>query len=82
MSGEDIGALADEIESSNGLVLMLPGPRFGTVQLGIKKTAQVVEILRDRRKYSLLESQFENCHKEIRRLREALMAVGASDKVS
>jgi hypothetical protein len=36
-----------------------------------------------RQKYSLLESQFANCHKEIKRLREALLTGGdTSDRVS
>ena len=74
LTPEEMASLADEIEASNGLIVMLPGPRFGTEQIGIRKTAAVVAMLRDRRKYSLLESQFANCHKEIKQLREALLA--------
>jgi hypothetical protein len=67
----ELDALAEEIEQSDGIALMLTG---GAVQLGIRRTAIVVAALRDRRKYSLLESQFANCHKEIQRLRDALLA--------
>lgn len=72
---EELNALADEIEQSDGIALMLTG---GAVQLGIRRTAVVIAALRDRQKYSLLESQFANCHKEIRQLREALLAVPQS----
>jgi hypothetical protein len=78
MTSDEMASLADEIEASNGLIIMLPGPRFGTEQIGIRKTAAVVAMLRDRRKYSLLESQFSNCHQEIRRLREALLSLSPS----
>lgn len=72
---EELSALADEIEQSDGIALMLTG---GSVQLGIRRTAVVIAALRDRRKYSLLESQFANCHKEIKQLREALLATVVS----
>jgi hypothetical protein len=78
LSPEEMGLLADEIEGSNGLIIMLPGPRFGTEQIGIRRTAAVVAALRDRRKYSLLESQFANCHKEIKQLREALLGTSVT----
>lgn len=76
---EELNALADEIERSNGIALMVTG---GAWQLGIRRTAVVIAALRDRRKYSLLESQFSNCHKEIKQLREALlaMAVPSADR--
>jgi hypothetical protein len=68
---QELSDLADEIEQSDGIALMLTG---GSVQLGIRRTAVVIAALRDRRKYILLESQFANCHKEIQRLRDALLA--------
>lgn len=71
MMADEMNALADEIEASEGIALMDAG---GPTQLGIRKTAAIIDMLRDRRKYSLLESQFANCHKEIKRLRESLLS--------
>lgn len=67
----ELDDIADEIEQSDGIALMLTD---GAVQLGIRRTAVVIAALRDRRKYSLLESQFANCHKEIQRLRDARLS--------
>lgn len=80
MTADEMTELADQIERSEGLVRIVPGE--GAVQLGIKRTAAIIAMLRDRRKYSLLESQFANCHKEIKSLRGALIAIGHSDKAS
>lgn len=77
LTPDEMASLADEIEASNGLVIMLPGPRFGTEQIGVRKTAAIIAMLRDRRKYSLLESQFANCHQKIKKLREALLTAPA-----
>jgi hypothetical protein len=75
LSVDEMAALADQIEASEGLVVMKDN---GIQQLGIKRTAAVIAALRDRRKYSLLESQFANCHAEIGRLRTELLRYTAS----
>jgi hypothetical protein len=72
MTPDEMAALADEIEASEGIILMDAGV---PTQVCIRKTSAVIAMLRDRRKYSLLESQFANCHKEIKNLREALLRV-------
>lgn len=51
---------------------------LNTVALKISETMD--EVREDRRKYSLLESQFANCHKEIKRLRDALLTYSHMDK--
>ena len=79
MTPDEMNDLAGEIERSDGIALMTPA---GAIQLGIRRSAEVIAMLRDRSKYSLLESQFANCHKEIQSLRNALLAAGQSADAS
>ena len=69
LTPDEMKELADDIEASDGLMTLGSAP----IQLGIRRTAAIIAMLRDRRKYSLLESQFANCHKEIARLRAELL---------
>jgi len=54
-----------------------------TPELARKIIAKYRELLlKKTQENRLLESQFANCHKEIQRLRDALITTGETDKVS
>ena len=45
MTNDQLLKLAEDIEKSNGLLKVVPGQ--GTIQLGIKATATIIQVLRE-----------------------------------